>query len=82
MHEIKFEEIEPYFSGVPAPRRLDISDVVRRLLAAFLPNERRKINRQLLLGPLTKKSPSGDFLCEREGARTLNQWLKRPLLYH
>lgn len=20
--------------------------------------------------------------CEREGARTLNQWLKRPLLYH
>ncbi len=29
----------------------------------------------------TKKSPCGEF-CECGEARTLNQWLKRPLLYH
>ncbi len=32
---------------------------------------------------ITKNSLSGVFdSCEREGARTLNQRLKRPLLYH
>jgi dihydroxyacid dehydratase/phosphogluconate dehydratase len=32
-----------------------------------------------LMGPVTNFSIWGS---EREGARTLNQWLKRPLLYH
>ena len=31
-----------------------------------------------------QKTPFQEFMhsCEREGARTLNQRLKRPLLYH
>lgn len=29
-----------------------------------------------------KKVIKRGFLCESAGARTPNQWLKRPLLYH